>query len=147
MDKKDKLSRKLGAYLKHLRKKSGLKLEEISEKSSLSISYISRLENGLIDAPSIFTIESLAYAYELSVFELLNLSIKEENEKIISLEELIIKNDFTYKDDKVDIYTKQAILNLISSLLDLDMSEIEEVAKICNLITKYSKERKCKEGV
>lgn len=145
MDRKDSLSKKLGMYLKYLRKQSGLKLEEISEKSFLSISYISRLENGLINAPSLDTIEALAGAYDMSVFELLNLSI-EKDENVMSLEELIIKNDFIYNNRVVDSDTKYALINLINSLMEIDMGDnIEEVANICYLLCNYVREVKDKE--
>lgn len=145
MNRKDSLSEKLGMYLKYLRKQSGLKLEEISEKSCLSISYISRLENGLINAPSLDTIEALAEAYDVSVFELLNLSI-EKDENVMSLEELIIKNDFIYNNRVVDSNTKYALINLINSLVESDMGDhIEEVANICYLLCNYAREAKGKE--
>ena len=69
MNKKDSLSKKLGMYLKHLRKESGLKLDEVSEKSDLSVSYVSRIENGLINAPSLYTIPNLkAIIISLHIF-------------------------------------------------------------------------------
>lgn len=147
MNKKDNLSKKLGIYLKHLRKESGLKLDEVSEKSELSVSYVSRLENGLINAPSLYTIEAMAEVYDLSVFELLKVSVT-DNKNPMSLEELIIRNDFSYKGKEVDLNTKRAIINLISSLLDFKMdNHIEQVVNTCYLLKQYSEEIKCKEGV
>ena len=146
MNDKDNLSKNLGFYLKYLRKKHGLSLEEISTKSLLSVSYISRLENGLINSPSLYTVEALAKAYNISVYELLNLEIDSDNNSILSLEELIIKSDFTYNNIIVDINTKQAILNLINSLIEINMDDnIDDIVNICNLLSKYTKERKIKE--
>lgn len=141
MDKKDSLSNNLAFYLKHLRKKNNFKLDELAALSNLSVSYLSRLENGICSSPSITVLENLSQAYNISLIELFNIAKNYEKEDTIpTLEELIIKNDFTYKGKMVDTYIKKSLLNFIDTMMALEINnevQMEYLFKICSLTNNF----------
>lgn len=61
---------KLGAELRHLRKKQRLTLAQVSDKTSLSVSFLSDIERGRTQ-PSLGTLEKLATVYQVSVNDIL----------------------------------------------------------------------------
>ncbi|SHK20297.1 helix-turn-helix domain-containing protein [Tepidibacter formicigenes] len=136
----------ISTFLKYRKENGNLSLEEISNRSGLSVSYISRLLNNQIESPSLETLMALSQAFDTTIYELLNIKTEDDNEFIPTLEELILRNRFIYNGNVVELNVKKSIINLISALLEFNMdNNIEEVANICNLLMKYSAERKCKE--
>jgi transcriptional regulator with XRE-family HTH domain len=144
--KKDSLSKNLGLYLKHLRKKNNYNLEQIATLSELSCSYVSRLENGVCTSPSIQVLESLASAYNISLIELLNIERSDEKtEEVPTFQELIIKNNFMFNGKKVDDYTKELLLNLIDAMIALEINhpkEMDYITKVCKLINNFTESNK-----
>lgn len=65
------LQRKFGTKLKQLREASHITQDELADRIGRSSSFISSLERG-VDAPSFDTLEKLASALEIDVFELFN---------------------------------------------------------------------------
>jgi FMN phosphatase YigB (HAD superfamily)/DNA-binding Xre family transcriptional regulator len=61
----------LGQVLQNARKKAGLTQQDLCHKAGLSYSTLAKIERGAIKAPSIFTIQSVAGALDLSLGELL----------------------------------------------------------------------------
>ncbi len=62
----------LGKILQDARKKSGLTQQDLCHKANLSYSTLAKIERGAIKAPSIFTIQHIAAALDLSLNELLS---------------------------------------------------------------------------
>jgi transcriptional regulator with XRE-family HTH domain len=60
-----------GQYLRALRKSKNLSLREASRRAGVSHSYLSQVETGSHDRPSIEILEKLAGVYDKELFELL----------------------------------------------------------------------------
>src|SRR6195952_1789868 len=63
----------LGARLGQVRRESGLTQQELCHKANLSYSTLAKIERGAIKSPSIFTIQSIAAAVNVSLDELLGI--------------------------------------------------------------------------
>lgn len=63
---------KMGEKISVLRKQQGMTQEFLSEKSEVSVGHISRIENGDVKKPSIFTNSKIANALGVKVDTLLN---------------------------------------------------------------------------
>ncbi len=61
----------LGHVLQEARKKAGLTQQQLCQKAGLSYSTLAKIERGAIKAPSIFTIQSVAAALNLSLSDLM----------------------------------------------------------------------------
>ena len=64
--------RKMGEKISGLRKQQGMTQESLSEKSEVSVGHISRIENGDVKKPSVFTISKITNALGVKVDTLLN---------------------------------------------------------------------------
>lgn len=62
---------RLGKTLQEARKKAGLTQQQLCHAAGLSYSTLAKIERGAIKAPSIFTIQSIAAALEISLSELM----------------------------------------------------------------------------
>lgn len=62
---------RLPDHLKELREQRGWSLRELAEKSGLSNGYISLLENGRVESPSVTVLGKLAKAFAVPLDELL----------------------------------------------------------------------------
>ncbi|MDB5184861.1 MAG: hypothetical protein JWN38_669 [Candidatus Saccharibacteria bacterium] len=63
--------RGLGQQIQSMRKAAGLTQQALCQKANISFSTLTKIERGAIKAPSIFTIQSVAQALELSLDALL----------------------------------------------------------------------------
>ncbi|MFB2517499.1 helix-turn-helix domain-containing protein [Lysinibacillus sp. OTC-L20] len=64
----------LGEFIKELRKEKGYTLREVAEKTGISNTYISNLENGVKDSPSMETLFKLSKALDVNYTQLLEKS-------------------------------------------------------------------------
>lgn len=64
----------LGEFIKELRKEKGYTLREVAEKTGISNTYISNLENGVKDSPSMETLFKLSRALDVNYTQLLEKS-------------------------------------------------------------------------
>lgn len=55
--------------IRELRKKKGMTLEKLSDKTGISIGYLSHLERGSRENPTITVMEKIAYALNKTVQE------------------------------------------------------------------------------
>lgn len=67
----------LGKSLQEARKRAGLTQQELCQKANLSYSTLAKIERGAIKSPSIFTIQSIAGALDMSLSELIGDSVKD----------------------------------------------------------------------
>lgn len=74
----------LGRRLQDVRRKAGFTQQELCQKADLSYSTLAKIERGAIKAPSIFTIKSLAEVMQVSLDELMGLSVAAPSRKKIS---------------------------------------------------------------
>ncbi len=61
----------LGKRLQDMRRKSGLTQQQLCQLANLSFSTLTKIERGAIKSPSIFTVQSIAAALDMSLDELL----------------------------------------------------------------------------
>lgn len=71
----------LGRRLQDVRRQAGFTQQELCQKADLSYSTLAKIERGAIKAPSIFTIKSLAEVMQVSLDELMGLSITTTSNK------------------------------------------------------------------
>ena len=64
----------LGQRLQQARQKAGLTQQQLCQKAQLSYSTLAKIERGAIKSPSIFTIQSIAEALDVSLEVLLGIS-------------------------------------------------------------------------
>lgn len=55
--------------MKEIRKERGMTLEELSQKTGISVGYLSHLERGTRDNPTICIMDKIAYALGKSLLE------------------------------------------------------------------------------
>ena len=55
--------------MRQIREKNGMTLEELSVKTGISVGYLSHLERGTRDNPSICVMDKIAYALGKSLLE------------------------------------------------------------------------------
>ncbi len=72
MDDRDK---KFGESLRNLRKEKRLTLRQVEKIAKISNSYLSQIEQGKRSIPSIETLERLAGAYGVSLFDLIDIYV------------------------------------------------------------------------
>ncbi|MDL2363484.1 MAG: HAD-IA family hydrolase [Patescibacteria group bacterium] len=73
----------LGTILQEARQKGGLTQQQLCQRANISFSTLTKIERGAIKSPSIFTVQSIAAALELSLDEMLGLSpVKSANTTI-----------------------------------------------------------------
>lgn len=75
--------RGLGKQLQRARQAAGLTQQQLCHKANLSFSTLTKIERGAIKSPSIFTIQSIASALNLSLDELIGLSAKAPGKKLL----------------------------------------------------------------
>ena len=67
------MEKKIGPYLKQMRKESNLTLRSVEKKTGISNAYLSQLENDKITNPSPSTLHKLADCYKISYGYLMEL--------------------------------------------------------------------------
>lgn len=134
------------SYLAYRRKDFEISLYEISDKSGLSISYLSRVFAGKIPSPSLSTLFSLAKAFDLSIHELLDIVIKnedEQDEKGKSIEELILTNDVKYNGEDINPNQKRYLIEVISLLFNYhEGNDLETIVSFTGLLLDLRKSNK-----
>ncbi len=71
MQEKNEKLLQLGKHLKSIRKQKKLTLEALCYKNGLEPSTISRIEQGIVE-PKYLTLQKLADAYKIKLYQLLN---------------------------------------------------------------------------
>jgi FMN phosphatase YigB (HAD superfamily)/DNA-binding XRE family transcriptional regulator len=74
----------LAKRLQEVRKQAGLTQQELCQKANLSYSTLAKIERGAIKSPSIFTIQSIAAALDISLDELLGAPAVKDSAKSVS---------------------------------------------------------------
>lgn len=72
MPSKSTIGVRLGKYLKKERKERGLTIAEICSKGDLTPAYISRLEQGDYESPTLEMAQKIALALDMSLIDLLS---------------------------------------------------------------------------
>lgn len=80
----------VGAKIKHLRLKKGYSITRLAEKAGISKSYLSHLEKGLNNNPSLQMLEKIAFSLNTTIDEL----IEAESSNYISSAKPIITRDW-----------------------------------------------------
>lgn len=75
----------LGKRLQNARQKADLTQQELCQKAGLSYSTLAKIERGAIKSPSIFTIQQIATALDVSLDELVGFSREESPQKTKTL--------------------------------------------------------------
>ena len=68
------MSKKLGRYLREVRRRNGITLRAVEKKTGISNAYLSQLENSKISKPSPSILHKLADYYKISYEHLMQLS-------------------------------------------------------------------------
>lgn len=66
-----KQTNKLGIKIKTLRQKAGLSQDELARKSDVAYTTLTKIETGVIKSPSVFVVEKIAKALNVSIEDLL----------------------------------------------------------------------------
>ena len=63
----------LGLLLQEARQNAGFTQQQLCQRANISFSTLTKIERGAIKAPSVFTVQSIAHALQLSIDELLGI--------------------------------------------------------------------------
>lgn len=129
----------IGPALKSLRKEKNLSLREASRRAGVSHPYLSQLENGKNDKPSLAIMERLAKTYDITLDDLMSRAyvktiftgfmsqeeinkLKEEDNELKKKKDIMHllknKNDNTYYNGKLlSSEDRQRVLNVLENLL------------------------------
>jgi transcriptional regulator with XRE-family HTH domain len=66
-----KQTNKLGIKIKMLRQKARLSQDELARKSDVAYTTLTKIETGVIKSPSVFVVEKIAKALDVSIEELI----------------------------------------------------------------------------
>ena len=66
-----KQNNKLGIKIKLLRQKAKLSQDELARKSDVAYTTLTKIETGIIKSPSVFLVEKIAKALDVSIEDLL----------------------------------------------------------------------------
>lgn len=121
----------LGQYLKKMRKEKKITLREAAKRSGVSHPYLSQLENGKNDKPSLDVLEKLANVYDQPLSNLLEASGHLTTEKV------------GYKEEFEDILNEEKELRKKKDILHLLENE-ENVYFNNQLISKSDREKTLK---
>lgn len=131
-----------GSYIKELRKNLCLSLKMVEQITGISASYLNRIENGSRKCVSLPIIESLAYSYNRSPLELvevaLNYSYSEDNLPLFQT--VIYNNEFIISGKRCSKDTKDSLMGLIKTIVQSEWvqdTKIEDILKIVNNIDKF----------
>jgi transcriptional regulator with XRE-family HTH domain len=107
-----KLSSELGNYIRYARQTRGLTLKGLSEKSNISTGYLSKLENSR-RFPSNDVLKHLANALEVSVMNLLQISMEASSFKDRDLSEVLMDGNYTVKGEEVPPEVRILLVEII----------------------------------
>lgn len=119
----------LGDYIKFRRKMKGLRLKDVADKTGTSVGYLSRLENKKRLEPSYDVLKRLSNTLEVSIMDLLQVSLGTKNTNLDNLRDTILEGKYTIDGVEISHETKILLWNVIEYILD-DNRRTEEIFKI-----------------
>lgn len=131
-----------GKWIKELRNEKGLSLKQLENISGVTSSYIHRIENGARRRPSVGIAEKLAKALEVNpaeFLEKLNLTSDIEVREEVPLRELLIRSKFTINNNSVNKEQKDALLNIVTKIIDANWTTDTKTLESIELITLVDK--------
>lgn len=84
----------IGSYIKQLRSKKGMSLSELAERAGVAKSYISSIERGIQQNPSIQTLEKISGVLGVPTEQLVNPSAQSRNDTHLDREWLELAQQF-----------------------------------------------------
>ncbi|TKH45109.1 helix-turn-helix transcriptional regulator [Paenibacillus sp. FSL R10-2782] len=86
------IAERIGIVVRELRKGQGLTQQELADEIGTSFSYIGRVERGESNV-TIETITKITNALNIEFFDFMSLGKKQENEVILAINALLLKQD------------------------------------------------------
>lgn len=126
---KRKVSTKFGALIKLNRVNQNLTISQLAEITGVSGSYLSRLENSEKRTPSYKIMLSICNALNISINEMFDTTNEEDAINLKKIDSLIITNDFIIGDKKATRKQKDAIIDLIELVFNLESSITKNAEK------------------
>lgn len=127
---------KFGEVIKAIRTMRDVSLYDVEKAIGISPAYISRLERGTRDNPSILYVAKISNYYGISIDVIKDCFpgfSEEEKDKLVQLEEVILKQNFIFANKKSDINIKLKlikIINLINACIISDNTEKDRESEI-----------------
>lgn len=137
-----------GAWIKQLRLQKGYSLKELESISGVTASYIHRIESGSRKTPSVPIAERLAIGLGVKpeqFLKMLNISTVNndtEDVKDLPLAQALAITPFTINDEKATTAQKNAIIELVSKVLDIkwsNESKVQDSIELMSLIDGFKK--------
>lgn len=104
-----------GAFFKNIRLERKITLKQASELSDLSTSYISRIENGSSNITKQI-LEKFCTLYSLDITEFIDDTSVDSTSKHIDLSTYILNNDVYFKENKILLNDKLALIGFLDFL-------------------------------
>jgi transcriptional regulator with XRE-family HTH domain len=115
-----------GILLKYFRELRGYSLKDLESISNVSASYIFRLENGNRKAPSLPKVFALAEALKITYFKLFETAMalaSQDQEETVSLQELLIQNDYVVNQKAISREVKVTLVKIFDTIAESDWNE------------------------
>lgn len=127
---------KFGEVIKAIRTMQDISLYDVEKAIGISPAYISRLERGDRRNPSIDCVAKISNYYGISIDVIKDCFpgfSEEEEDKLVQLEDVILKQNFIFANEKANINIKLKlikIINLINVYITSDKAEKDKEAEI-----------------
>lgn len=102
-----------GDYLKCMRENKGLRLKDVAERSGISVSYLNRLERNQRFNPSISLLTKLVKSLDISILDLLQISLEIDKEKSIDIRDVILEGSYVMESKEVSEEVRVLLCDII----------------------------------
>jgi transcriptional regulator with XRE-family HTH domain len=102
-----------GDYLKCMRENKGLRLKDVAERSGISVSYLNRLERNERFNPSIPLLTKLVKSLDISILDLLQISLEIDKEKSIDIRDVILEGNYVMESKEVSEEVRVLLCDII----------------------------------
>lgn len=114
----DKGISRVGDYLKCMRENKGLRLKDVAEKSGISISYLNRLERNERFNPSIPLLTRLVKSLDISIIDLLQISVEIGESKLTDIRDVIIEGNYVIDGKEVSEHVRALLCDIIIFIIN-----------------------------
>lgn len=117
-----------GRYLKLLRKDRGMTLRQVEKITKISNSYLSQMESGKRNVPTLKILKRLADAYGMYVTNLIDAADKEFKTVIFDLENIIANDSYISREyNKLSDDRKKTLKDFLQFLVEQELKSAKEI--------------------
>lgn len=140
----DGVPESLGILVKHYREKRGMSLQDVYEICGVSPSYLNRLEKHERRAPTTKILRKVSTALRIPAEVLFESVFNERvsDDKELSVEDMLICNDYSINGEPAAAEAKQYLVDLIKLALNCEWTPETKMRQACDIVDIIDRLRK-----